>query len=234
MKQGYLQLDADASIYYQMSRQAETNIMLIPGWTMSVEVFNRQFEYFEGIPNVGVAAFDPRAHGKSNHTETGHNYAQQAHDMAALIKSLELENLVLVGWSFGVLAMLSYLELYGCNDLKGIVVLDGSPRVKGKGDKLEWVTYELDDINDEENFFSYGVLSDRKKFNDEFARWMLEDCSQQNLIWVHEISSQTPASVASELNLSAHDLDFSSILITLDSQLPMLYVVREEIFENVS
>ena len=60
-----------------------------------------------GLPSVRFISFDPRAHGLSSKTPSGHYYEQHGRDLHAFINALELENFILGGWSFGCLATLS-------------------------------------------------------------------------------------------------------------------------------
>jgi hypothetical protein len=83
-------------------------------------------------------------------------------------------------------------------------------------------------------FYTMGRLRNREIANREFAQWMLENKSSENIRWVLDITNQTPDTAAALLNATANFLDFREDLIALDGKIPLLYVVRNEIGELVS
>ena len=58
---------------------------------------------------------------------------------------MRLNNVILVGWSFGTLDMLSYISQYGIARVKAAVVLDGSPKTMGDQLKGKWVWIDRKD-----------------------------------------------------------------------------------------
>jgi microsomal epoxide hydrolase len=86
----------------------ERSIVFIPGWTMAAEIWKEQMAYF-AARGFRVIAFDPRSQGQTTKTEGGNTYQQQAADLHAFLKALNLENASLVGWSAGVTVLLEYI-----------------------------------------------------------------------------------------------------------------------------
>lgn len=62
-----------------------------------------------------------------NKTVYGNDCVTHGKDLIALLESLSLENVVLVGWSPGNLEVWSYLEQHGISSVKGAVTIDMSP-----------------------------------------------------------------------------------------------------------
>ena len=69
----------------------------------------------------------------SSKTEGGHDYRQHGRDLHAFIEALQLEDIILGGWSFGCLATLAYIHQYGADRLGGFVMLDGTTACNGRG-----------------------------------------------------------------------------------------------------
>ena len=202
-------------------------ILLLPGWTMSTRVFERQFEYFADSQRYRFISLDPRAHGLSSKTADGHYYEQHGRDLAAFIDALELDHMVLGGWSFGCLAVLSYVNQFGSDRLRGLIMLDGPPRAAAADNQREWVTYRYDDADGSAEFYTLGRLRNAADNNRAFAAWMLENRSEENIRWVLEITEQTPDSAAALLNASSLYLDYEADLRTLEGRIPLWYLLRE-------
>ena len=83
-------------------RGAGPPIVVVPGWTMSGEVFEHQLSGLAA--RFRVLTFDPRSHGRSTVTVAGNSYPQQGRDLLALLDALGLDRVHLVGWSYGALA----------------------------------------------------------------------------------------------------------------------------------
>jgi hypothetical protein len=71
-----------------------------------------------------------------------------------------------------------------------------------------------------------GRLRNPESTNREFAAWMLEDKSAENIQWIEQITTQTPDEVASMLNATSVFLDYREDLISLDGKIPLCYLLR--------
>jgi non-heme chloroperoxidase len=227
-------IDTELSLYVEESGHGDVTLLMVPGWTMTTEVFRHQCDFFADSQDYRFVSFDPRAHGRSSKTAGGHFYEQHGRDLKALIDLLELKNIVLCGWSFGTLAILSYLNQFGAGLLSGLIMLDGPPRATGENNQTDWVTYCRDDRDRQQEFYTMGRLRDRDSTNREFVEWMLEDKSEDSIQWLLELTRQTPDSAAALLNATANFLDFRDDLIALDGRLPLLYLVRKDSGEIVT
>jgi pimeloyl-ACP methyl ester carboxylesterase len=228
MTSDYVRIDEELSLYYQQAGQGDRTILLIPGWTMSTRVFEHQFEYFDQSEEFRFISFDPRAQGLSSKTANGHNYEQHGRDLQAFVEALQLEQLILGGWSFGTLATLAYLNQFGAERLTGFIMLDGPPRATAEDNLTDWATYRYDDADGGQNFYTGRRLSDPEACNREFAAWMLEDKSEQNIRWLLAITEQTPDKVASTLNATSIPLDYRDDLGGLEGKIPLWYLMRAD------
>ena len=224
----YVKISDSFTIHYEQSGTGEIPIVFVPGWTMSTKVYARQLEHFASSERFRAITYDPRGQGLSTKTVEGHFYQQHGRDLAAFLNRLELSGVVLAGWSYGALDVLSYINQFGAERVKGVVLIDGTPRSSGADNTTEWVWYRKDDSDGFRQWFTMSPLEDRASFGLEFAKWMLEDQSPEKLAWAADISSQTPGTVAALLNEAGAYLDYSEDLVALEGKVPLLYVVREE------
>jgi pimeloyl-ACP methyl ester carboxylesterase len=222
-----VKLSEELTIHYEKSGNGDITIVFIPGWTMSTDVFVNQLAHFENSDKFTALAYDPRGQGKSSKPLEGHTYQQHGRDLAALIEALGLEKVILAGWSYGVTEQLAYLNQFGTDKLVGMILIDTGPDVSGASYD-EWVWYLRDDSDEYSRWFTEGIIEDRGNVITEFAKWMLEDPSSENVAWVEGIAYETPATVASVLNATGFYLDYTEDLVKLEGKLPLLYVVREE------
>lgn len=223
----FVQVDVDLSLHYEQAGQGALTVLLVPGWTMSTRVFERQLEYFRNSDQVRLISYDPRAQGLSSKTTDGHDYEQHGRDLHAFIEALQLDNIVLGGWSFGCLETLAYISQFGAARLSGFIMLDGPPRAAGADNQSEWVTYRHDDADGSQAFYTLGRLRNPAATNREFAAWMLEDKSEDNIRWVLEITRQTPNEAAALLNATSVFLDYRAALRDLEGKLPLWYLMRD-------
>ena len=109
LEANYVSINDEFRMHYQQSGNGAQTIIFIPGWAMSSDIFKHQLAYFSDPDRYRSIAIDPRGQGASSKPETGYTYQQRGRDLAAFINALKLANVVLVGWSFGTLSMVSYV-----------------------------------------------------------------------------------------------------------------------------
>lgn len=233
-KAEYAKLSDELTFHYEQVGQGPQTILFIPGWTMSTKVFERQFKHFEGSSRFRAIAYDPRGQGLSSKTLDGHTYQQHGRDLAAFIEKLRLKDVVLAGWSNGVLEMMAYVNQFGTANLKALVVIDGTPRALGKDNTKEWVWVTQDDKDKFRENFTIQTLENRPAANVELAKWMLEAATPENIRWVDNIVSQTPNFIAALTNETGTYINYEEDLKALNGKLPLLFVVREEWGQIVS
>jgi pimeloyl-ACP methyl ester carboxylesterase len=91
----------------------------------------------EGLSNdYWTIAFDFRGHGRSSKTEMGHTLPQYARDLRVLFEKLDLNDVILVGWSMGALVSWEYVDQIGTDRLQAIVDVDM------EATRFQWEDYE--------------------------------------------------------------------------------------------
>jgi non-heme chloroperoxidase len=103
---------------------AAPTIVFVPGWTMPAWIFKPQIDAF--ARRYHVIALDPRGQGDSDAPAAGYDYQRRGQDIADLIAALGARQVLLVGWSLGVLDSLAYVQQSGDRRLAGLVLIDNS------------------------------------------------------------------------------------------------------------
>ncbi|MBI5874634.1 MAG: alpha/beta hydrolase, partial [Deltaproteobacteria bacterium] len=86
---------------------------------MPARIWSPQIEYFS--KNYRAVAFDPRSQGDSEVAQNGHTPDRRARDIKELLDQFKEASFVLVGWSLGSDEALTYIKLFGDENLSGVV-----------------------------------------------------------------------------------------------------------------
>lgn len=224
----YIQIDESLKLYFEQEGSGPQAIVFIPGWTMSSKIFKHQLAFFKNSKKFKAYAFDPRGQGQSSKPDTGYTYDQRGRDLAAFIEYIQAKDVILVGWSFGVLDMLSYISQNGSGKLRGLVILDGSPTTMVDNINGAWAWIDRLDSQSTRESTTLAVLSNPRKFYKQFAEWMLDKPTTEAVNEIIEIAMQTPPYVAALTNETASYANYEKNLVDLEGKLPLYYIVRAE------
>jgi pimeloyl-ACP methyl ester carboxylesterase len=106
-------------------------ILLIHGWSQSSLSWRYQTDSALA-EEFRLVALDSRGHGMSEKPLAAEQYTDPqlwADDLAAVISSLRLERPVLVGWSYGGLAIPDYVRVHGEGAVAGVNLVGGLVRL---------------------------------------------------------------------------------------------------------
>jgi non-heme chloroperoxidase len=122
----YVKVASDVRIHVQVSGPANSKhpLVLIPGWRLTTSIWKQQVATFSKDRRTIVV--DPRSQGKSTKTAEGDTPEQRARDLDMVLKKLNAESIVLVGWSQGVQDVAAYIQEFGTKSLAGIVLVDST------------------------------------------------------------------------------------------------------------
>lgn len=131
-RDGDVDVDDGARIHYVEGgrRDAATTLLFVPGWATSSAVWRDAMTAFAG--DVRVVAIDPRSQGASTISLRGNTPERRAHDLDAVIRSLVLARVVLIGWSQGVQDVAAHAAAFGGEGIAGYVLVD-APIAAGAG-----------------------------------------------------------------------------------------------------
>ena len=131
-----------ADLYYEDHGEGDP-IVFLHGATAGLRFFEPQLM---GLSNdFRTIAVDFRGHGRSEKTELGHTIGQYARDVQTVLERLELDRVVLVGWSMGALISWEYIHQFGTDRLRAIVDIDMEPSPVKRAD-YEYGTYGTEDL----------------------------------------------------------------------------------------
>ena len=199
-------------------------LVFVPGWTFAAEIFTHQIDAFAA--DWRVLAMDPRGHGLSTQTMLGNDYVTQAEDLAAVLDALDVENPVLVGWSFGCLATWGYVRLRGADAIAGHVCIDLSP-LSLSDDPDDWTEGPLRDIAG-----AYHLLRSDTGQRD-FVRWYADEVmvqralTDEEMTWIVEQSLRVPHWAAAALFASGMFMDMRDEAQAVDAAVPAMHVIAE-------
>lgn len=97
-------------------------IILIHGWPLSNAMWEHQIPFLVDA-GYRVIAYDRRGFGESSKPWNGYTYANFAKDLNDLIESLELKDVILVGFSMGGGEVAKYIGNYGTKRISKAVLI---------------------------------------------------------------------------------------------------------------
>jgi non-heme chloroperoxidase len=165
-------IDKNYSIYYEDFGQGQP-IILIHGWPLSGKSWELQVS---ALLNAGyrVITYDRRGFGKSQPSLDGYDYNGLTDDLLEIITQLDLQNVVLVGFSMGGGEVVRFLTNHGSENIDKVALISSIiPLVKQKQDNPNGVPEsDLNEILDNlkkdrvtflegfhKNFYNYALLS---------------------------------------------------------------------------
>ncbi|MCB1378644.1 MAG: alpha/beta hydrolase [Alphaproteobacteria bacterium] len=104
-----------------------TPLIMIPGWSQSAAEYGRNIDALARTRRV--IALDMRGHGESSNPEGGYRIQRLAKDLAEVIDALGLTSVDVLGHSMGSSVIWSYLDLFGPQHLRKLVIVDQAPMV---------------------------------------------------------------------------------------------------------
>src|ERR1700679_3091765 len=101
-------------------------ILFSHGWPLTGDAWDNQFLYF-GMNGFRVIAHDRRGHGRSGRTWDHNDLDTYADDLAAVIETLDLKDIVLVGHSTGGGEISHYVGRHGTKRVSKMVLISAVP-----------------------------------------------------------------------------------------------------------
>ena len=154
----------EIEIYYKdWGSQDGQPIVFSHGWPLSADAWEDQM-FFLASHGYRCVAHDRRGHGRSSQPWNGNEMDTYADDLAQLLKTLDLKNVVLVGHSTGGGEVVRYIGRHGTDRVAKIVLISAVPplmlRTPNNPDGLPKEVF--DDIREK-------VLADRSQFFQDFS-----------------------------------------------------------------
>lgn len=102
-------------------------VVLVAGYGASATSWSLQRDALKD--SFRVIMIDRRCHGRSEKVAHGQRVARHGADLANVFEALELDDVLLVGSSMGASTSLAYLDLFGSARLRGVVLVDQTPKM---------------------------------------------------------------------------------------------------------
>lgn len=112
-----------ARIYFE-DRGKGLPIVMVPGFLCTTKFFEKNAEVLS--KEFRVITMDPRGNGNSSKTLVGNTIRRHAQDIRELIDHLQLDHVVLLGWSLASSVVVQYAADFDQYRLNGLVTMDGS------------------------------------------------------------------------------------------------------------
>lgn len=209
----YLELRDGVPLYYE-DHGAGRAIVLVPGWTLTTRFWQRQIE--DLARDYRVVTLDLRGAGNSGKTPERHSLSGYADDLEWLLRHVELEDAIVVGYAMGVSVAVHYLVAHGRSRLAGFVWVDHSPRFYRTPDWPYALFGELTPQQLDEMI--RGLWHDRGTATRELLGAMFQTPED----WMYHEVMKTPTEVAAAMLAAVAATDLRPLLPAID--LPTLLV----------
>ncbi len=172
----FAEVDTDVRLFYRDVGRGRP-LVLLHGWTMTHQVWDRQVRDFAG--DYRLILPDLRGHGDSDKPVGDYAPARHAADVNALIESLDLRDVTLVGWSFGGMTAMQTAATYGDRLAQLVLINAAGPKYLATDDfphghseetLQEWLVRERDDIAPWRKFCMEAMP--RVPYDDLFTEWL--------------------------------------------------------------
>lgn len=122
-------------------------LLFLHGWGTGSAFFHKQLQHLES--DFRVIAPDFRGHGASSPLPEDGDIHTLARDLGAFLDHLDLQDVIVCGWSMGSMVLWDFLATVGCDRISQYVVVDMTPKIsndKGWGLGLLYPARRYSDI----------------------------------------------------------------------------------------
>lgn len=196
----------DGTRLHVTTRGTGPPIVLVHGWKGSSRVWDRTVAALED--RFLVVAYDLRGMGASEKPDTSYDFDEHAADLAAILDTLDLRDVTLVGWSMGCSVSLQHMARSGSR--VGRLVLVNGPIRLTRAEDFPWsmTQAELDGYVDAvERFWPEGERA--------FQREAFHRPIEHVVDWLLAIALQTPLDVVLKTVRAQSLLDHRDVVRSL-------------------
>lgn len=187
MISGFMTTSDKARIYYE-DRGKGPALVFVPGHMCTTKFFKKNAEELE--KDFRVVTFDPRGFGNSSKVLHGNDIERHADDIRELIEFLDLNDVILMGWSLAGSAVVTYANKYKEFRLKALGLIDCClfPFSPDDWNSYNSKNYNMDDWNQKYRLW----VTDPDAYYDNFLMRIKEYLSDEEISMVRDEISKTP------------------------------------------
>lgn len=201
----------------------DLTLLFVPGITFSSEVFCHQLD---GLSDqYRVIALDPRSQGDSSISDTGNDYLTHANDLKLFIEQLELDNIILIGWSFGAISTWQYSTIDQQHLAAHICIDTPLELISANEDKGVWVEAKIAELGT--IYHTLRSADGQAQFIKDYAQHVMveRELSDTELDWLAGLSLRTPYTIAASLLASGLFSNCLEQAQTLEQSLPSRFYI---------
>ena len=193
-------------------------LLLLHGWSQSAAMFRHQVSAFSKTHRV--LALDFRGHGESDRRPGGYRIARFAKDVAELLDHEGCGTVSVLGWSMGASVLWSYIDLFGTERLRSVILVDEPAAVMrqpGMDDEAFADSGAILDAASLADTASAIVGPDGAATRDAFLGVMVTKAIDPALrAWLLTENLRVEAGVAASLLIDHASLDWRDIFARID------------------
>ena len=182
---GFIRTNDGTSLFYRDWGTGKP-VVFVASWVMPSESWSYQRAALAEQGFRGLA-YDRRGHGRSRHPGRGYDFDTLADDLAAVLDTLDLRDVTLVGFSMGGAEIVRYVTRHGAARVRRLVsIAPTTPLVMRRPDNPQG--------------FDEAVLEDlHRAFQQDFPLWVeenarpfvLPETSQAMVEWIKSMALGT-------------------------------------------
>lgn len=210
----FIQVDGRTRLFYrdwvplaQTGNQEGRTVLFVTGWAVNADMWQYQMCHLNRL-GMRTVAFDRRSHGRSTDPGCGYDFDTFADDLAAVIETLDLHAVMLVGHSMGCGEIVRYLTRHGSARISNLVLI--SPT-------LPFVLKTDDNPTGVDRLVLENV---RTQLATDFPGWLHDNAkpfytqsTEQGMIdWTIDMCQQASLQALIEINQAVTDTDFRAEL----------------------
>lgn len=186
-KNNFFTTSDNAHLYYEDMGQG-LPVLMVPGFLCTARFFQKNALALSD--EFRVITMDPRGQGWSSKTCSGNTLNRHAQDIRELIDHLNLDHVVLLGWSLAASTIVTYALGHSQHRLNGLVMIDGSlfpfsnedwNHHRGKNYNLQnWFDTYMPLFYNPAEFYDKFIarISNRDGISREDRQWIIEECKK--------------------------------------------------------
>lgn len=192
--------------------------VFVAGWSLPSESWSYQMMAMHDA-GYRVLAYDRRGHGKSGDPGGGYDFDTLADDLAAVLDTLDLRDVILVGHSMGCNEILRYLGRHGSARVRGAALLGPmTPCLARREDNPDGIDPTLFEFVQREQ-----LMRDFPRWiDDNMPPFVLPDTPRSMQDWLRTMALGASLQALVECNRALAAADFRAELPAID--LPALII----------